>query len=68
MEILVDNHVDSHELAAVYILSNAMYSVDVEEAPSALPLDVIWNPVLDDQLLSVTIVDASVKYGLCISL
>ena len=59
MELLPDNHVDSHELAAVYVLSNAWYPGWF----AASALAVISNPVLDDQLLSETIVDASVKYG-----
>ena len=61
---LVDNHVDSHESACVYVLSNARHFCEYDEDES--PPDVISNPVLDDQLLSETIVDASVKYGLCV--
>ena len=64
---LVDNHVDSHEpLEFVYVLSNARHFCEYDELLSELA--VISNPVLDDQLLSVTIVDASVKYGLFVPL
>ena len=56
-----DNHVDSHASTDVCVLSNARHFCEYDEVLS--PPDVISNPVLDDQLLLVSIVDASVKIG-----